>query len=158
ERPTCFDPGKQPKDTAVLVWVLKPAKGLPPPSKEEALEALIKHLAVWEMAVNTDFRAVALSPNGAWLAAAGAPSNAVRVWETASGKELADLRGHALCVQSTVFSRDGKRLFTADADEVRVWTLPQGKLLGRIPAHPNVITGQLTLSSDDQRLVSDPDR
>lgn len=158
ERPTCFDPGKQPKDTAILVWVLKPAKGLPPPSKEEVLEALLKHLTAWEMAVNTDFRAVALSPTGAWLAAAGAPSNAVRVWEAASGKELADLRGHASPVQSTVFSRDGKWLFTADADEVRVWELPQGKLVRRIPAHPNVITGQLTLSSDDRRLLSAPDR
>lgn len=158
KRPTCFDPDKQPKDTAILVWALEPAKGLPSPSKVEALEALSKHLTAWEMAVNTNFQAVALSPNGAWLAAAGAPSNAVRVWETSSGRELAVLRGHALRVQSTAFSRDGKRLFTADADEVRVWALPQGKLVRRIAAHPNVVTGQLTLSGNEHRLVSGPDR
>jgi uncharacterized protein (TIGR03067 family) len=49
ERPTSFDPGKQPKDTMILVWVLEPAKGLPPPSKAEALN---KHLTAWEMAVS----------------------------------------------------------------------------------------------------------
>ncbi|MGH7173567.1 MAG: TIGR03067 domain-containing protein [Gemmataceae bacterium] len=158
ERPTSFDPDKQPKNAAIMVYVLKPAKGLPQPSKLEMLNALSKQLTAWEMAVNTDFRAVALSPDGAWLAASGAPSNAVRVWEMASGKELAILRGHAARVESTVFSRDGKRLFTADADKVRVWALPQGKLVRSITAPIDVLSYQLTLSRDDKWLVSGPDR
>lgn len=162
ERPASFDPHKQPKDTLVLVWVLKRAKAVPL-TRTQALELAVGVLSklLPPSPTYNGFEAVALSPDGNWVAASGAPGTTVRVWETATGKEIAALRGHLSEVRTVVFSRDGKRLFTAllmpDPAEVRVWELPGGKLLRRIPAGPDLITGQLTLSGDDRWFVSAPE-
>ena len=56
--------------------------------------------------------AVAFSPDGALLAAGGTGSE-VRVYETATGKRRATLRGHAGPIFALRFSPDGKRLYTA---------------------------------------------
>ena len=53
----------------------------------------------------------------------------VRLWDVATGKEIAVLSGHDSEVRMIVFSRDGKRLFTATITEVRTWELPKGKQL-----------------------------
>jgi WD40 repeat protein len=45
-----------------------------------------------------------------------------RIWDTASGKELAVLRGHQGMVLSAAFSPDGTRIVTASWDgTARVW-------------------------------------
>ena len=55
-----------------------------------------------------------------------------------------------------VFSRDGKRLFTATTTEVRTWELPKGKQLRRIPAGSGFWgADQFTLSGDDRWFVPD---
>jgi uncharacterized protein (TIGR03067 family) len=151
ERPASFDNGKQPKDTLVLVLVLRRAEAPP-----LALDKLAKLLPAWSPAFN-GFGAVVLSPDGKWVAASGAPGTTVRVWETATAKEIAVLGGHPSEVRTVVFSRDGKRLFTADTAEVRTWELPEGKPLQRILAGPDSGTGQMTLSGDDKWFVSAPD-
>jgi uncharacterized protein (TIGR03067 family) len=153
ERPTSFDPSKQPKDGCLLVVLLRRANGLP---LTMAIDTVLKMLPVRSVAYN-GFGAVALSPGGQWLAAAGAPGTTVRVWETATGKALAVLRGHRSEVRAVVFSRDGQRLFTADTAEVRTWELPRGKPVQRIPAGPDSGADQMTLSDDDKWFVSAPE-
>jgi WD40 repeat protein len=103
------------------------------------------------------FGAVALSPDGKWVAASGAPGTTVRLWETATGKDVAALPGHDSEVSMVVFSRDGKRLFAATTTEVRTWELPSGKPLLRIPAGPGWRTNQMTLSGDGRWFISEPD-
>ena len=45
-----------------------------------------------------------------------------RVWDAATGVEVAVLRGHANVVTSAVFSPDGMRIVTASGDgTARVW-------------------------------------
>jgi RNA polymerase sigma factor (sigma-70 family) len=66
---------------------------------------------------------VAFSPDGKHLAAAG-QEPMVHVWETASGKEVALLKGHQGYVTAVRFFPDGKQLATAGHDgTVRVWDL-----------------------------------
>jgi uncharacterized protein (TIGR03067 family) len=151
ERPASFDVRKAPKDVCLLVVVLKRAKDVPP-TAEDAL----KMLSALRLA-SSEFGAVALSPDGKWLAASGAPGNSVRLWDTVTGKEVATLRGHDSVVTAAVFSRDGKRLFTATATEVRVWAVPAGRQLQRIPAGPQRGSYRPTLSGDEEWFVSGPE-
>ena len=64
---------------------------------------------------------VAVSPDGSRLASVG-EDKTVRVWESATDREVLDLRGHTEWSQGVAFSPDGLRLASAGGDgTVRVW-------------------------------------
>jgi WD40 repeat protein/tRNA A-37 threonylcarbamoyl transferase component Bud32 len=71
--------------------------------------------------------AVAFSPNGKRLAAAGRDGK-VKVWDAvAAGKGLVPLEGHQGPVQALAFNHDGTRLASAGQDgTVRVWDVASG--------------------------------
>jgi serine/threonine protein kinase len=63
-------------------------------------------------------------------------SNLIKVWETATGKELATLTGHTRDVRWVSFHPNGRTLASAGFDgTVRVWDLGTGKPLRTIGAH-----------------------
>ena len=99
---------------------------------------------IWSMAV---------SPDGSTLAAAGYRSNAVIVWDTATGKKRFELRGHTNRVWSVAFSPDGRRLASAAADRtLRSWDVASGKsqLTIEIPAE---FPWSLAFSPDGRTLA-----
>ncbi|MGH7169830.1 MAG: sigma-70 family RNA polymerase sigma factor, partial [Gemmataceae bacterium] len=64
---------------------------------------------------------VAFTPDGKTLASAGWRGE-IRLWESASGVEIACLRGHKHTVDGVTFSADGKTLVSAGGDGmIRVW-------------------------------------
>ncbi|MEQ4304498.1 trypsin-like peptidase domain-containing protein [Plantactinospora sp. B6F1] len=70
---------------------------------------------------------VALSPDGSLLAAGGG-DNSVRVWQTATGRQMAVLAGHEKYVTSTSFSPNGRLLASGSADgTVRLWDVRDGR-------------------------------
>ena len=77
---------------------------------------------------------VAFSPDGTRLAC-GCLDNSVRLWDTASFREVAELRGHDGYVHSVAFTPDGTRLISGSGDQtVRVWdTLAPQVRAGRMP-------------------------
>src|SRR5262249_2681237 len=72
---------------------------------------------------------MAFRPAGRLLAP-GAADRTVRLWEVATGREIAVLRGQEKPVGHVVFSPDGRRLASTDeVDILRLWDPTTGALL-----------------------------
>jgi WD40 repeat protein len=71
-----------------------------------------------------DVYAVVFSPDGRWIATAGADST-VKVWDSrAGGKPVRTFRGHTGVVTSLAFAQGGQRLISGSRDHtVKTWDL-----------------------------------
>jgi WD40 repeat protein/HEAT repeat protein len=116
-----------------------------------------------ELGGHADFWAVAFSPDGKHAASAGGMQEAagtgerdfeVRLWDVSSAKEVRRLVGHAEAVRALAFSKDGKRLLSADADgSVRLWQVEDGKHLARFAGHTGLVRA-VAFFADGRRAVS----
>ncbi len=62
-----------------------------------------------------------------------------RLWDAATCKQLAVLRGHQGRVRTAAFSADSKRLVTGSNDTtVRIWEVPSGKQLAIVEGHASI--------------------
>lgn len=76
--------------------------------------------------------ALAFSPDGQWIATAGAPSG-VTVQKVEGGGRVASLDGQGAVVFGLAFDATGKRLATAGSDgRLRIFAMPQGTLVTNI--------------------------
>jgi WD40 repeat protein len=95
-------------------------------------------------------RALAISPDGKLLAAAA--GSTVRLWETATGKELPLTDGHRQAPLMIALSKDGKTVVSWGADRVvRGWEAASGKVLGSFPAPAGTT---MAAFSADGRIVA----
>ena len=73
---------------------------------------------------------VTLSPDGRF-ALSGSEDNTVKLWEVATGKNIATLKGHKEGIAELAFSPDGKTLASGSAGSedasIKVWDLHVGK-------------------------------
>jgi WD40 repeat protein len=109
--------------------------------------------------------AVAFSPDGTRLASAGgAPRSpndprmmtpaAVRIWDVATGHELASLQESPGRIYDLAFSPEGERLAAAGQDQlIRVWNMRENKVTLTLGGHTHEVYG-VGFSADGRRLAS----
>ena len=77
-----------------------------------------------------------------------------RIWDAATGKELAVLRGHDSSVNSAAFRPDGSRIVTASQDKTaRIWDAATGKEVAVLSGHENRVKSA-AFSPDGSRIVT----
>src|SRR5262249_32019091 len=153
-----------------------------PDGKQIVSAGLDKSIRVWDWQTGATVRmirgqigpgpegviyAIALSPDGRWLAAGGfmAPGHGVRdnevgdirLYHFASGKLVGLLRGHGDVVNSVAFSRDGKLLISGSGDRTAIlWDVANRRLVHRLWGHAQYVypTG---FTRDGMRAVTGSD-
>lgn len=104
-----------------------------------------------------DVRAVAFSPDGKLLAAAGglpARSGEVKIWDVEKRAPLRTIAGHADCIYAAEFAPDGKRIATAGYDKlIKLWDVESGKEVRTLKDHIDAVYA-LAFTPDGGRLVS----
>src|SRR5262245_44115447 len=77
-----------------------------------------------------------------------------RIWDAATGKEIAVLRGHRQRVNSAAFSSDGSRIVTGGVDQTaRVWDAAAGKETAVLRGHKSSVE-TVAFSPDGTRIVT----
>ena len=98
---------------------------------------------------------VVWSPSGSIIASGSAfTGGPIRLWDATSGESLGSLEGHTSWICELIFSRDGRRLYSASGDQtIRIWDVEQRRCLATLRGSNNEVYG-LALSPDGTMLAS----
>ena len=98
-------------------------------------------------------KSIAFSHDGTRIVSGGRDST-LRLWDAATGDELAVMRGHERWVQSVAFSPDGTRIVSGGDDStLRLWDAATGEERTVMHGHEGSVNS-VAFNSDGTRIVS----
>lgn len=111
------------------------------------------HLPVWAGPMSNDVTCVAFSPDGTRVAS-GSGDKEIKIWNAATGEELASLKGHTGGVAAVAFSPEGSNLASGSQDKtIKLWDATTGQELQSLKGHKGRVTS-VAFSPDGSRLAS----
>lgn len=135
----------------------------PPPEakKRESVVCLVdvetlkevRQLAPEQPGLLDAYQALALAPGGKILATANG-SGELRLWDTATGKELRRFEGGRTFPGALAFSGDGKMLAGVDGGLVRLWETETGRKRSVVPGGHRRAVSSLAFTPDGGTLIS----
>jgi WD40 repeat protein len=99
-------------------------------------------------------RIVTATDESKWKYDPGHRDKTARIWDAATAKEIAVLRGHDNWVASAAFSPDGSRIVTASGDKTaRIWDAATAKEIVVLRGHQDAVESA-AFSPDGKRIVT----
>jgi WD40 repeat protein len=98
---------------------------------------------------------VAISPDGKTIASNS--DRIIKLWDLATGEEIASLSGHSQRVNVVTFTPDGQTLVSGSDDStIKVWNLATGKPIHTLVGHSDSVHA-LVISPDSQTIADGSD-
>jgi hypothetical protein len=102
-------------------------------------------------------KAVAVAPDGSWLASAG--GNTVRIWDVATGRERATLEDPTNWVETVAVAPDGSWLASGGGDRtVRIWDVTAGRERAVLTGHACVVRAVAVAPDGNWLASASPDQ
>jgi WD40 repeat protein len=116
---------------------------------------VVKHEKKWQSAYfKFGLPAVAFSSNGQQLASGNFADNFLRIYNTADGEKLKELRGHRSKVHAVAYSPNGKTFATASLDrDVKLWDAATNREIKTFVGHKDFVLS-IAFSPDGTQLLS----
>ena len=119
----------------------------------DALHAAEKPDIFVQMGHPAQIASVAFSPNGQYVLS-GSYDKTIKLWETATGREIRTFKGHSDLVNSVAFSPDGRYLISGSKDgTIRLWEVETGKQVRTWHGHEAGVYS-LVFSSNGRYILS----
>ena len=111
----------------------------------------------WQSELQTDpgITNLAISPDGRILASSsGFNDPNIRIWNTANGKLVRQLKGHTSWVSDLAFTKDGRQLISSGTDQtIRVWDTENWTTVRVLRGHHDEVFA-IAFSQDSQIIAS----
>jgi WD40 repeat protein/serine/threonine protein kinase len=158
----CFSPGGR--------WLASAAGQIGKPGEVKVWDSMSGQELVSLQGNTGDVKAICFSPDGTHIASAGGKLDnnyrplpgEVRIWDSASGRQLLALKGHRGMVHAVAFSPGGTRLASGGGGndeqnrpfaELKLWDSTSGRELQAFSGHADAVSG-VCFSPDGVHLAS----